>query len=342
MKVNTLEVKDLITDIFKAGLVPMVHGSPGIAKSDIFHQIANEFNLYLVDVRLAQCDPTDLMGFPTLSEDKSRCDYAPPLTFPIEGDDIPEGYEGWLILFDELPSAPTSVQSSAYKVVLDKMIGMKNLHEKVFIAGAGNLETDNAIVNRLSTAMQSRLIHLELEVSTKGWLKWANENDIDYRIIAFINFKPELLHKFDPNHSDNTFCCPRTWHFLSKIITGWENIPREKVALLAGTIGEGPAREFKGFVEIMEELPTLDQMLANPTGMRIPDDPSTLYAITGLLAHNMNKTNIEKLMQLIERLPLEFQIICLQDTFKSKKGKTLYETPSVRGWVTKNAKHIAS
>lgn len=338
MEVDTLQIKDLITDIFKADLVPMISSSPGVGKSDIMRQIADEYNLEVIDFRLAQCDPTDLMGFPTLNKDHSRCDYAPPIVFPIKGDVIPKGKEGWLIFLDELPSAPNSVQAASYKIVLDRMIGSKNLHEQVFIAAAGNLETDNAIVNRMSTAMQSRLIHLKLEVSVKGWLNWANTNELDYRIIAYINFKPEALHKFDPEHSDNTFQCPRTWHFLSKIIKNWSIIPKEKLAILAGTIGEGVAYEFKAFTDIMEGLPSIDKMLATPKTIPIPDDPSTLYAITGLIAHHVNKKNIDKLIQLIDRLPLEFQVICLQDSFKGKNSKDIYETPSIREWLKKNHK----
>jgi MoxR-like ATPase len=57
---NAKELQEHIITILTAGLVPMVAGSPGTGKSEIIHQIAKHFNLYLIDLRLSQCDPTDI------------------------------------------------------------------------------------------------------------------------------------------------------------------------------------------------------------------------------------------------------------------------------------------
>lgn len=62
-------------------------------------------------MRLAQCDPTDLLGFPTIVHD--RAGYRPMETFPIEGDEVPAGYAGWLLFLDEFNSAPIAVQAAA-------------------------------------------------------------------------------------------------------------------------------------------------------------------------------------------------------------------------------------
>lgn len=195
-----------IIDVLKAKRVPFVKSSPGMGKSDIIKNIADEFNLKIIDHRLAQSDPTDLMGFPNIVEGRSK--YFPPETFPLEGDSLPKGKNGWLLFLDEINSAPPSVQAASYKLILDRAIGDKNLHEQVAIVCAGNLSSDKAIVNFMGTAMQSRLVHLEMQADHEGWVNWAVDHDIDYRIRAFIRFKPAMLHNFDPNHDDNTFPCP--------------------------------------------------------------------------------------------------------------------------------------
>ena len=74
---------------------------------------------------------------------------------------------------------------------------------------AGNLETDNAIVQPMSTALQSRLAHLELVVDSKEWVNWATSNGIDHRITSYINFKPGNLYTFNPDHTDKTYASPR-------------------------------------------------------------------------------------------------------------------------------------
>ena len=60
LKVKISEASPSIKAYLQAGLVPIVVGSPGCGKSQIVHQIADEFNLQLIDLRLSQCDPCDL------------------------------------------------------------------------------------------------------------------------------------------------------------------------------------------------------------------------------------------------------------------------------------------
>lgn len=207
MQVKISQAASIITKCILAKLVPMLVGSPGTGKSMIVHQIAKEYNLKVIDLRLSQCDPTDLLGMPSVMD--NRAGYYPMNTFPIEGDVPPKGYNGWLLFLDEFNSAPPSVQAAAYKLVLDKMVGAYHLHKNVAIVCAGNLETDNAIVQPMSTALQSRLVHLELVVDAKEWVEWASSNEIHHHITSYINFKPGNLYTFSPNHSDNTYACPR-------------------------------------------------------------------------------------------------------------------------------------
>ena len=335
MKITTKELTDLVIDVLKARLVPMIHGSPGIGKSDIIKEIAKRFKLYVIDVRLSQSDPTDMSGFPALTKDKTRSTYLPMETFPIEGDIVPDGYKGWLLFFDEFNSSPPSVQAAAYKIILDKMIGLHHLHSKVSIVCAGNLATDKAIVNRLSTAMQSRLIHFELEVNQPAWIKWATEAEIDYRIISFIGYKTTALQNFDPNHTDHTFACGRTWEFASKLIKHYDVIPGEKIPLLAGTVGEAAGREFYTYSQIFPDLIKIKDIIKDPEGIPIPSEPSVRFALAGTIGSQINPDNADKLMPFIARLDPEFMILTLQGMHK--KHPMLYNIPSVKKWMAKYA-----
>lgn len=207
MQVKISQAIPMLASFIRAKLVPMLVGSPGCGKSQIIYKIAQDYNLKVIDLRLAQCDPTDLAGFPTVNGKKA--DYLPMAHFPIEGDEIPKGYSGWLLFLDEMTSAPPAIQSAAYKLILDRMVGSHHLHKNVAIVGAGNLETDNAIVQPMSTALQSRLAHMELVVDPQEWTNWAAENGIDHRISDYIKFKPGQLFTFSPDHTDKTYACPR-------------------------------------------------------------------------------------------------------------------------------------
>ena len=333
MQVKISQAITMLTAFIKAKLVPLLVGSPGLGKSQIYQQIADQYNLMLIDVRLAQCDPCDLLGFPQIMGNKAG--YLPMNTFPIEGDPIPKGYSGWLLLFDELTSAVPALQSAAYKIILDRKIGIYNLHKNVAVCAAGNLETDNAVVQPMSTALQSRMVHLELMVDHKEWLNWAADHGIDPKITSYINFKPGNLYTFSPDHTDKTYASPRTWEFANRVLHAVPEGSSDLLPMLAGTVGEGVAREFLGFCKIFQNLPQIPQIIANPEEVAVPTEPSILFALTGSISHNATTDNLDALILFVERLPIEFQVVCLRETIR--RNKSLMGHAAIQKWIAKSA-----
>lgn len=335
MLVNTRQAIEHTTTAMRAKLVTMIHGDPGIGKSSIVRAIADQFNLKLIDVRLSQLDPTDLNGFGTVQNDIAR--YIPFDTFPLQDTPLPvdrqgSKKQGWLLFLDELPSAALSVQAAAFKLTLDRMVGQKKLHKNVAMVCAGNLATNGAIVNRISTPMQSRMIHLELTVDPEAWTQWASQNKLDYRVIAYLHNLPDKLHEFDPNHADKTFPCPRTWEFVSRLLAVSGSAPlRDLTALLAGAVGEGAARQFIMFSETLSELATIDEILKNPRKARLKNEPSLMYAASHLVATHARASNINTLMKYIHRMPFEFETITLQNILR--RDESLKNERVIQDWV---------
>ena len=312
--------------MIKAKLVPYISGSPGIGKSEMVRAIAKQLNLFVIDVRLSSCDPTDMSGFPVVSGKKGT--YLPMEMFPVEGDKIPEGYDGWFLFLDELPLAPQSVQKAAYKVILDRYVGNHKLHKRVLCIAAGNLDTDNAMVEPMSTALQSRLVHLELKVGLDEWIDWASTNKVHHKIIAFVRYNPTALADFDPHHSDKTFSCPRTLYFLSKLLKQWDDITEDKLPAIVGSVGCGIGLEFFTYCKVYKYMPTPEQLLNDPDGVHIPAEPDRRFALTGMIANYVDEDNAEALLSIVDRLPMEFQVITIQQALA--KSPLLMQTTAFR------------
>ena len=336
MQVKPSQASTLLATYIKAGLTPMMSGSPGIGKSQIVYQLANEYNLKVIDVRLAQCDPTDLLGFPSIKGAKAG--YVPMETFPLESDPVPEGYSGWVLFLDELTSASLAVQAAGYKLILDRMVGTSPLHKNVAIIGAGNLESDNAIVQPMSTALQSRLAHMELTIDLKEWLNWAAENHIDHRITSYLNFKPGNLYTFQPDHTDKTYACPRTYEFASRVLKLIDIGSPTALPMLAGVLSDGVARELLDFCKIEKELPKIQDIVSDPKGTTLPSEPGTLFALTGSLAHHATKENVSAILEYAERMPPEFQVVCLRELIR--RNKSLMSSPAVQKWLAKAGEEL--
>lgn len=329
-KVSLMQAEELVMDVLKPRLVPMLVSDPGLGKSALARQLADKGKLKLIDIRLSQCDPADLNGFPWMDPATGKASYRPMDVFPLQGDPIPDGYVGWLLLLDELNSASKSVEAASYKILLDRMVGMHKLHERCLVMGAGNLKTSKAIVNDSGTAQQSRIIWLEIQASMGAWLKWADTAHVDHRVKSYLQFRPEMLHKFDPNHTDRTFPCPRTWEFMSKIINPWPEIEAKKLPVMAGTVGAGPAREFYNYCQIFEEIPSLDAIIADPENVHFGNEPSMHYALAGLCSASVNETNAEPVFKFLGRLAADFQVSSVRGAIA--RDRKIMKTQAYKDW----------
>lgn len=301
------QTKTFIIRCMASGLVPFVQSSPAMGKSAIVAQIAEEYNLEMKDHRLSTSAPEDLTGLPHFENGKAT--FSPFDMFPTEDTPLPEGKDGWLLFLDEFNSASKMVQAAAYKLVLDHMVGQKKLHPRVKIVAAGNLSTDRAIVNPVSTAMQSRLIHLTMELDFQEFLEdVAFKYGWDSRIIAFLSYKPSLLHDFRPDHNDKTFCAPRTWEFVNKLIKGRE-VREDEAPLYAGAITSGVAVDFINFTKVYESLPKLNVIVKDPEGTALPADSATRYATVTHLMEHVDEDNFSQVTIYINRLPAEFRVL---------------------------------
>jgi len=301
------QTRKFILRCMVSGLVVFIQSSPAMGKSAIVGSIAQEYNLEMIDHRLSTSAPEDLTGLPKLGEYFAR--FLPFEMFPVEGTPLPEGKSGWLLFLDEFNSAPKMVQAAAYKLVLDRMVGQYKLHPNVIIVCAGNLSTDRAIVNPISTAMQSRLVHLTMELNHREFMEdVAFKQHWDSRIIAFLNYKPGLLHDFRPDHNDKSFCAPRTWEFLNKLIKG-RPVLEEEAPLYAGTITSGVAVDFIQFTKVYENLPKFETIIKDPEGTTLPGDPPTRYATVTHLIEFVSDGDFDQVATYVNRLPLEFRVL---------------------------------
>jgi hypothetical protein len=340
--VNFAKAKELTIKYMSAKIVPFLRGSPGCGKSAMMQEIADEFNLFLIDHRLSTSEPSDLSGLISSKSGTDLATYKALDIFPLESTPLPINpksglpYSGFLLFLDEFNSAGLAVQKACYKLILDRAIGQHKLHKNVAIVCAGNLDTDNALTSKLSTAMQSRLAHITITKDGHAdWLQWAATAHVDYRITSFINFKPEALNAFKPDHVDPTFACQRTWEFANRLIKNEPNLNfKDHAALLSGVISEGMAHEFIGFTQVFNQLPDINDIIRNPHSAKLPNDPSTTYAVTGLLANHADSINAQSIITYAGRLPAEFTMLTMTDA--CRRNPKFIHNEHVQEWIGKN------
>lgn len=321
-RVGPRKLRELTIDCLEAGLVPMIEGPPGSGKSSIVASIADEALLDMTDHRVSTSAPEDFNGLPRFDKDGNA--YFAPFAdiFPLATRKVPEGKRGFMLFLDEFSSGKEDVQAAAYKPLLDHKIGQHALHPLCAIVAAGNRMEDRAVVNEMGTALQSRLIWLELQVVFKEWLEdVAIAQDYDYRIIAYLNRYQDKLMDFRPDHTDKTFRCPRTWGFMNRLIKGktFRQIQHEdgsseyemdgKAALYNGTIGATGVAEFIRFTLIGDAMPDIEAILADPSGLAVPGDMNLMYITISYLQGKVTEETLMGIGEYVNRFDMTFKIM---------------------------------
>jgi hypothetical protein len=247
-------------------LSTMLWGPPGIGKSSIVAQVARDQQLEFVDVRLSQLAPTDLRGLPVPENGKS-------LWFPPEF--LPDSGRGILFL-DELNMAPPAMQGIAQQLILDRKVGSYVVPSGWFIWAAGNRKEDRASVYEMPAPLANRFLHLTVETDFDSFKAYALRTNLSERVIAFLSFRPSLLHKQDAQQL--AWPSPRSWEMASVLLNASLEIN--------SAIGDGAAAEFYAFESIYKELPSLEKILEGKGAViDFPKEPSARYAVSiGLTA----------------------------------------------------------
>jgi MoxR-like ATPase len=300
-------------------------GPPGVGKSQVVAQIATARGLDLIDIRAVLLDPVDLRGIPRIDEE-SKAVWCSPSFLPRKGSGI--------LFLDELNTAPPLVQAACYQLILDRKLGEYTLPEGWTVIAAGNRDSDRAVTHRMPSALANRMVHLEFEPDLDDWLEWAEENDIEPKLQAFLRFRPKLLHAFDPKKDEKAFPSPRSWEFVSRILSAAPD--RETSGgLLKGTVGEGAAAECMAFLKIYDELPDAEAVLADPGNIAIPDDPAVIYALCESVARKASQEAMPSMAVLASRLPVEFGVLLMRDAAAVEPA--ILETEAFNGWACANS-----
>ncbi len=205
-------------------------GRPGEGKTAIIEQICKKTNRQFIDIRLSQCDETDIGLFPVLDSKTKMVSHAIP-EWALKANTKPT-----IILFDELNRSRESIRNAALQILNEKRIGYSfKFNSDVLMVAAGNLgDEDGTSVDEFDSALWNRLIPVKHELSITEWEDGYAKDHVYDMILSFIKSHPEHYYKKNDSDSSKQFASPRSWTFLSdRLLFGNRNPNIEDVIVLA-------------------------------------------------------------------------------------------------------------
>src|SRR6056297_2705661 len=218
----------------------MLHGRPGVGKTELVQTLAARKGATLYDLRLTTIEPQDLRGLPFYDHETARTVWYRP-------EDLPDNPAQPSILFlDELTAAAPTLQPTVYGLLQERRVGRHMLPDTVFIVAAGNTVEDGAIAYEMGTALSDRLVHLHMVAEANDWIEnYAVPQGLHPAVAAFLRGRPDLLDTTDEalRQGHVIACTPRAWERTSQIMqTIADRTLREP--MIAGTLGVAVAAEF--------------------------------------------------------------------------------------------------
>ena len=233
-------LKDVILNSIQIRDNLIIFSAPGLGKSSIVQQVADEINSLLmkntpesemfldrngnkccyelIDLRLSLLEPSDVVGLPNFVSDEygvTRTKFSLPTIFPSN-----PKWKG-IIFLDEFDQASPQVMNACYQMIQDRRV-----HEYKFPVGttfiaAGNGDTVvQSYSSELPQALCNRFTNVKVRENLDNWISWAIKNNIDSTVITFLKSQhPELLlDKKALQDGDKIFATPRAWQKVSDII----------------------------------------------------------------------------------------------------------------------------
>lgn len=290
-------------------IIPFFVGDPGVGKTAIPNQVAEEEEVPLHTTIIAQYDAGELGGFglPTdvifESEDgsrhtekrviRARPDYLPDPRMP----------DGMVALWnlDELPQAFLANQNICSQIVNEYRLGEHAISHGVTICCTGNKPENKAGTTTMPMHLKDRLMFITIEADHADFLAYANKRGLHRWVRAFIGKNPAYLHKFEVGV--NAFPSPRSWERVSELLK-MNLIPHILTECLYGQIGEGMASQFLAFIKVEDRMPTAEQVIKDPDSVPVFEsrDADILYMLIANLVEVAQPKTLAPIIQYLKRL----------------------------------------
>ena len=276
--VTSVQARKAILSAFKTKRPIFLWGPPGIGKSEVVAEVTEELGGFMIDLRMAQMEPTDIRGIPFFNRDLNKMDWAPPIDLPDE--EFASQYPLVVLFLDEMNSAPPAVQAAGYQLVLNRAIGKYKLPDNVVLVAAGNRDSDKGVTYRMPMPLANRFIHLEMRADFTSWQNWAVNKGIHKDVVGYLSFSKQDLYDFDNKSSSRAFATPRSWVFVSDLLKDEDMDSDTLFNLVAGSVGDGLATKFMAHRKVAGRMPEPSDILSGKVKDLQVKEISAMYSLT--------------------------------------------------------------
>ncbi len=275
---NIKEAKNYIKDTVKIYLkkdeegeyrIPIVRqrpifllGAPGIGKTAIMEQIAQELGIALVSYSMTHHTRQSALGLPFIVhkeyEGKSYdvSEYTMSEIIASVYDVMTRsGIREGILFLDEINCVSETLAPSMLQFLQYKTFGRHQVPEGWVIVTAGNPPEYNKSVREFDVVTMDRLKILEVEADYAAWKEYARERGIHTAVLNYLDMKKEDFYQVETTVRGRSYITARGWEDLSQMLMLYEEAGIAAEASFVGQYirNERVVKEFSAYYDLYQK-----------------------------------------------------------------------------------------
>ena len=237
-------------------------GPPGIGKTAIMEQIAEECGVGLVAYTMTHHTRQSAMGLPEICtrgiEGKMvhTTEYTMSEIIASIYDCMEQtGKKRGILFLDEINCVSETLAPVMLQLLQDKKFGNQHIPDDWLIVAAGNPPEYNKSVREFDVATLDRVRKIEVLPELSVWLSYAEKNQIHGAVTTYLMAHSDHFYSVSQEADEKRFVTARGWEDLSAVLKSYEilHFPVDEALIGQYLQEEKTAEEFSSYYRIYEK-----------------------------------------------------------------------------------------
>ncbi len=237
----------------------LLMGPPGIGKTQIMEQIAQECDVALVAYTITHHTRQSAVGLPFISsksyggKEVSVTEYTMSEIIASMYDRMEEsGKKEGILFIDEINCVSETLAPTMLQFLQCKTFGNRKIPEGWVIVAAGNPPEYNRSVRDFDVVTLDRVKVMDVEADLDVWKEYAYRVGIHAAVIGYLDAHRQNFFRCEATVDGKRFVTARGWEDLSEMIFSYERLGKRMDAEVTGQYLQYPkiARDFSNYLEL--------------------------------------------------------------------------------------------
>ena len=207
-------------------------GAPGIGKTAIMAQVADELGIGLVSYSMTHHTRQSALGLPFIVHREYRCGDAFEVSEYTMSEIIASmydymetsGHDTGILFLDEINCVSETLYPSMLQFLQFKTFGRHRVPDGWIVACAGNPPEYNKSVHEFDIVTLDRLRKIEVQPSFEAWRSYSRDRAVHPAIMTYLSVRPDDFYLVESTPEGKSFVSARSWSELSSLVALYEQL----------------------------------------------------------------------------------------------------------------------